>query len=83
VAKGTVGRLMKDRGYGFITTEDGKDVFFHRTALQGIRFDSLTEGQSLEFEIEEGPKGPRAIDIRPSEETKETKETEETEEAEE
>ena len=69
--KGKIGRLMKDRGYGFITTEDGKDIFFHRTALQDIKFDSLREGQSLEFEIEEGPKGPRAIDIRQSEETKE------------
>jgi len=71
VAKGTVGRLMKDRGYGFITTEDGKDIFFHRTALQDIKFYSLREGKSLEFENEEGPKAPRAIDIRQSEETKE------------
>jgi CspA family cold shock protein len=62
---------MKDRGYGFITTEDGKDVFFHRTALRSLTVESLKEGQPLEFEIEEGPKGPRAVDIRQSEGTEE------------
>jgi len=55
---------MRDRGYGFIATEDGKDIFFHRTALRGLRFDSLKEGQSVEFEVETGPKGPRAADVR-------------------
>jgi len=64
VAKGIIKRLMRDRGYGFIATEDGKDVFFHRTALRGLRFDSLKEGQSVEFEVETGPKGPRAADVR-------------------
>ncbi len=67
MAKGTIRRLMGDRGYGFITTEDGKDIFFHRTGLRGLRFDSLKEGQPVEFETEEGPKGPRAVDIRLSE----------------
>ncbi len=52
MAKGTIARLIRDRGYGFITTEDGKDVFFHRSALRGLRFDSLKEGQSVEFELE-------------------------------
>lgn len=70
MAKGTIRRLLKDRGYGFITTEDGKDIFFHRTALRGLRFDSLKEGQSLEFEVEKGSKGPRAVNVRPSEKTK-------------
>jgi CspA family cold shock protein len=69
MAKGTIARLIGDRGYGFITTEDGKDIFFHRTALQGLRFDSLKEGQPLEFEVEEGSKGPRAVNIRASEKT--------------
>jgi len=64
VGKGTIRRLMRERGYGFITTEDGKDIFFHRTALRGLRFDSLKEGQSVEFEVETGPKGPRAVDVR-------------------
>jgi CspA family cold shock protein len=64
VATGTITRLIRDRGYGFITTEDGKDIFFHRTALRGLRFDSLREGQSVEFEVETGPKGPRAVEVR-------------------
>jgi len=64
VAKGTIVRLIRDRGYGFIATEDGKDVFFHQTDLRGLRFDSLKEGQSLEFEVETGPKGPRAVDVK-------------------
>ena len=64
MAKGTIRRLMRQRGYGFITTEDGKDIFFHRTALRGLSFDSLKEGQSVEFEVETGPKGPRAVDVR-------------------
>jgi CspA family cold shock protein len=67
VAKGTIRRLMRDRGYGFIMTEDGKDIFFHRTALRDLRFDSLKEGQSLEFEVEKRPKSPRAVNIRLSE----------------
>ena len=69
VAKGTIARLIKDRGYGFIATEDGKDVFFHQTALQGLSFDSLKKGQPVEFETEEGPKGPRAVNIKSSEKT--------------
>ncbi|MFQ5835529.1 MAG: cold-shock protein [bacterium] len=70
MAKGIIGRLMRDRGYGFITTEDGKDVFFHRTALQDLEFDSLKEGQSVEFEVEEGSRGPRGVNIRSSEKSK-------------
>ena len=69
MAKGTIRRLMRDRGYGFITTEDGKDIFFHRTALRDLRFDSLKEGQPVEFEVEEGSRGPRAVNIRSSEKT--------------
>jgi CspA family cold shock protein len=57
VAKGKIARLMRDRGYGFITTEGGKDIFFHRTGLRGLRFDSLREGQPVEFETEEGAHG--------------------------
>ena len=69
MAKGTITRLIRDRGYGFITTEDGKDVFFHRTALQDLEFDSLKEGQPLEFEIEKGSRGPRAVNVKSSEKT--------------
>ncbi|UCG94591.1 MAG: cold shock domain-containing protein [Candidatus Aerophobus sp.] len=64
MTKGTIRRVMRDRGYGFIATEDGKNIFFHRTALRGLRFDSLREGQLVEFEVTTGPKGPRAIGVR-------------------
>ncbi|TES86615.1 cold shock domain-containing protein [Candidatus Aerophobetes bacterium] len=64
MAKGKIRRLMRDRGYGFIATKDEKDVFFHRTVLRGVSFDSLKEGQSVEFEVETRPRGPRAVKIR-------------------
>ena len=63
MAKGTIRRLMKARGYGFITTQEGKDVFFHRTAPRDVEVDSLEEEQSVEFDVEEGRRGPRAVNI--------------------
>ena len=72
--KGKINRLIRDRGFGFIAAEDGKDVFFHRTALVGVDFDALTEGTSVEFDPESGPKGPQAVNVRvegPSESKKE------------
>jgi len=64
VAKGKIRRLIRQRGYGFITSQDGKDVFFHRTDVRGLRFESLKEDQSVEFEVEKGPRGPRAVNVR-------------------
>jgi len=61
---GTIRRLVRDRGFGFIKSDDGQDVFFHRSELQGITFDSLEEGQSVEFEKGQGPKGPKAVNIK-------------------
>jgi len=61
--KGQIKKLIRGRGYGFISTEDGSEVFFHSSALEGIDFDSLEEGNSVEFNVEKGPKGPRAINI--------------------
>jgi CspA family cold shock protein len=61
---GKVKRLMKDRGFGFIRGNDGQEVFFHRSSLEGIDFESLTEGQEVDFEIEQSPKGPRAGKVR-------------------
>ena len=62
--KGKIKRLIRERGFGFITTEDGKEVFFHRSALAGEDFDTLEEGTSVEFDLERGPKGPRATNVR-------------------
>jgi CspA family cold shock protein len=62
--KGEIKKLIRERGFGFINAEDGKEVFFHRSALEDIDLDTLEEGNSVEFEVEEGPKGLRAANIR-------------------
>jgi len=62
--KGEIKRVIRDRGFGFISAEDGKEIFFHRSALEGIDFDALEEGNSVEFNVERGPKGLRAENIR-------------------
>ncbi len=53
------------RGYGFISQEDGPDVFVHTNALQGAGLQTLEENQKVEFEVTEGPKGPQAANVRP------------------
>ena len=64
MAKGTVKWFSDQKGYGFVTPEDGsKDVFVHHTAIQGEGFKTLQEGQSVEFEITQGPKGPQATNV--------------------
>ena len=62
--KGKIKKLIRERGFGFISAEDGREVFFHRSALEGIDFDALEEGTGVEFDVESGPKGPRAVNIR-------------------
>ncbi len=62
--KGTIRRLM-DRGFGFIKTEDETDLFFHRNELEGVEFNSLSEGQEVEFEKGQGRDGrPCAVKVR-------------------
>ena len=62
--KGEIKRLIRDRGFGFISAEDGKEVFFHRSSLEGIDFETLQEGTSVEFNSESGPKGLRAVNVK-------------------
>jgi len=63
--KGTIRRLIADRGFGFIQTAEGKDLFFHRNQLQGVEFASLREGQQVEYEVGQGRNGrPEAVGVR-------------------
>ena len=64
MAKGTIARLM-DRGFGFIKTDDGTDLFFHRSELDGVEFSSLREGQEVEFEKGQGRDNrPAAVKVK-------------------
>ena len=62
---GTIKKVVSDRGFGFITAENGKDYFFHRDGLTAsLDFDRLTGGEKVQFEVETGPKGDRAKDVQ-------------------
>ncbi|WP_156276285.1 cold shock domain-containing protein [Neomoorella glycerini] len=60
---GKVKWFSPEKGYGFIEKEDGKDVFVHFSAIQGEGFKTLAEGQTVEFDIVEGPRGPQAANV--------------------
>jgi len=66
--KGEVKKIIRQKGFGFISAEDGTEVFFHRSACEDIGFETLEEGGSVEFDIEQGPKGPRAANLKKAEE---------------
>jgi len=62
---GTIARMKKDNGYGFITPDDGsKDVFFHAQSVVDGIFDELNEGDKITFDVEDGQKGPAATNVR-------------------
>lgn len=63
--EGTIKRLT-DKGFGFIDAGGSKDLFFHMSALQGVRFDDLREGQRVTFTEGRGPKGPCAENVKPA-----------------
>ncbi|MEE8260355.1 MAG: cold-shock protein [Nitrospinaceae bacterium] len=65
MATGTVKWFNESKGYGFIATEEGKDLFVHFSEIQGDGFKTLTEGQSVEFEEGVGQKGPSATQVVP------------------
>lgn len=61
--KGHVKWFDASKGFGFITREDGGDVFVHYTAIQGEGYKKLEEGQAVQFEVEQGKKGPQAVNV--------------------
>jgi len=63
VAKGTVKWFNESKGFGFITNEEGGDVFVHYSELQGDGFKSLSEGQAVSFDVVDSPKGPKAANV--------------------
>ena len=64
--KGTIKRLVSDKGFGFVAAQDGTEYFFHQSACTGVRFNELREGQAVTFEAGQGPKGPRAENVQPA-----------------
>jgi len=63
MAEGTIKRLT-DRGFGFIDTGSDKDIFFHSSNLEGVSYDELQEGQRVSYDEGQGPKGPRAENVK-------------------
>ena len=63
MAQGTVKWFNAEKGYGFITGEDGKDVFVHFSAIQGEGFKSLEEGQEVTYDVQQGARGPQAANV--------------------
>ena len=63
MAEGRIKKIIHDRGFGFVRGDDGNEVFFHRTELTTVDFDSLEEGQQVSYEVVNSPKGPRARNL--------------------
>ncbi len=64
--QGTIKKINSERGFGFIRTDTGEDVFFHNSSVADGGFDRLREGQQVTFETEPSPRGPRAREVKAS-----------------
>jgi len=60
---GKIKKVVSERGFGFISDTDGREVFFHQSSLTELKFTELTEGQDVEFDVENSAKGPRAVNV--------------------
>ncbi len=60
---GRIKKLVRDRGFGFISDIDGREVFFHQSSLVGVAFDALKGDENVQFEVEKSDKGPRAVNV--------------------
>ena len=63
MSEGTIKKLT-DKGFGFIDTDSGQDIFFHHSNLEGVSYDELQEGQRVSYTEGQGPKGPRAENVK-------------------
>ncbi len=63
-SRGKIKKMVRERGFGFIRGEDGKEVFFHRSGMNGSEYDSMDEGDVVEYVIQEGPRGARAEHVK-------------------
>lgn len=64
MAQGVIKKIVSDRGFGFISQDKG-DIFFHCSAVVGASFEDLREGQTVEYEVEQGKRGPQAVGVKP------------------
>lgn len=62
--QGTIKKIVAEKGFGFITGEKG-ELFFHRSSVEGVSFEQLRDGQTVQYQEGQGPKGPRAENVRP------------------
>ena len=60
---GRIKKLVRDRGFGFISDTDGREVFFHQSGLVDVKFDALSGDENVQFEVEKTDKGPRAVNV--------------------
>lgn len=63
---GTIKRLVNGKGFGFVESADGSEYFFHQSGCADVQFDDLREGAAVTFDAGDGPKGPRAENVRPA-----------------